>query len=845
MNIKRLGIFFLFATALVKPYNAVAQQKAYFVDGFHGGIWGHYPEGYTKYIIGQINEHPGWRVNLEIEPQTWEREKKLDPAAYAELQRLLAVKGSSAKVEYVNPAFGQSYFFNTSGESIIRQFYYGIKMLRQHFPEAEYKSYSSEEPCYTSALPQILNSFGFKYASLKNPNTCWGGYTRAHGGELVYWTGPDGSRILTVPRYEIESLKPGSTWETIASGNSPEYINNAFDYGIKQPVGMCLQDAGWEWGPWLKGKQYKPSIYTTWRNYFENITDTSGNVPEWKFTQEDVQVSLVWGSQVLQQLAQNVRVAENNIVQAEKTAVIDFIAGGKTYPNDKIDNAWEQLLLAQHHDCWIVPYNGKPGNTWADMVKDWTGVTNKVSDEIITGEATADSKYIVVYNTSGYSRADYVTLEVPEAFNSTGISLLDNKKSLVADVVSDNDKTYLKFKADVPAFGYKVLKIDNKASAKKTAITFKQKNDITEVESKRYKITFDAKKGGAITSLIAKDLDKKEFVDETAAGQFSGLQGNFYNNGGSKNTYTAPAQIRVKAQGENFIAVEVITEILSTKVTKTITLTNDNPRIDFNLKIDWKDNVGIGAFDQYKTKAEPATKAFYNDKEKLVTLFPLNLKGQRIFKNAPFDVLESQLDDTFFESWDSIKNNIIVNWVDVTDNDGKYGCALFTDHTTTYTHGKDFPLGLNVQFSGAGLWGRNYTIDGPTEINYVLVPHKGNWKDAGIWTQNRNAEEPLRARLVTEKPAVSEKSLLQLSKKGWELVSAEKKEDGLYIRIFNAEGDATPGKVSFGFNPGNAGLVKLNGETEGSLTVKKSGTVYETELAIPQFGFRTIKVLQQ
>jgi alpha-mannosidase len=83
--------------------------------------------------------------------------------------------------------------YNVSGESIIRQLalWHG-RRLRRHFPTAVFTTYSSEEPCFTSALPQILKSFGYKYASLKNPNTLWGGYTRAHGGELVNWVGPDG-----------------------------------------------------------------------------------------------------------------------------------------------------------------------------------------------------------------------------------------------------------------------------------------------------------------------------------------------------------------------------------------------------------------------------------------------------------------------------------------------------------------------------------------------------------------------------------------------------------------------------------------------------------------------------
>ena len=107
----------------------------------------------------------------------------------------------------------------------------------------DFVTYSVEEPCFTSCLPQILKLFGFKYAVLKCPNTCWGGYTAAYGGELVNWVGPDGTSILTVPRYACEELEQKSTWQTTAWGNSDAYLKACRDAGIQHPVGMCFQDA--------------------------------------------------------------------------------------------------------------------------------------------------------------------------------------------------------------------------------------------------------------------------------------------------------------------------------------------------------------------------------------------------------------------------------------------------------------------------------------------------------------------------------------------------------------------------------------------------------------------------
>ena len=169
---------------------AQGQEHIYFVDGFHGGVYGHYPmQTYTDYMSGLLEKYPEWRMCLEIEPETWDTVAVRTPEAY----RRFAGWAGSDRVEFTNPAYAQPYMYNISGESIIRQLDYGIRKIHSHFPDVEFSTYAVEEPCFTSALPQVLRQFGFKYASLKCPNTCWGGYSASYGGELVNWTGPDGT----------------------------------------------------------------------------------------------------------------------------------------------------------------------------------------------------------------------------------------------------------------------------------------------------------------------------------------------------------------------------------------------------------------------------------------------------------------------------------------------------------------------------------------------------------------------------------------------------------------------------------------------------------------------------
>lgn len=725
-------LFLLLAWVLCGSATA---QQAWYIDGYHGGVWGHYPDWNTRFMADQLAAHPDWNINIEIEPETWKRAMQVDSLAFNDFRKFF----DAGRIEYVNPSYAQGYLYNVSGESIIRQFQYGISFLKRYFPHAEFTTYSSEEPCFTSALPQILTSFGFKYASLKNPNTCFGGYTRAHGGEKVYWTGPDGSAILTVPRYAIEALSDKSTWQTIAWNNGPDYLQLAHNDGILHPIGMTLQDAGWKGGPFIGNN----ANYTTWRHYFEQVVNND-SATIWNVSQEDILVNLVWGSQVTQRIAQQVRAAENKILQTEKLVAMSVWNGKMKWPQAEFDQAWRTLLLAEHHDCWIVPYNGQTGDTWADKVRNWTEQTNHICDSLI--EIGSDQQ------------------------SNAGITRIKN--------------------------GY-------------------------QLENEMYRIVIDTVHGGVITSLFSKKLNKS-----FALNGFNELRGNFYEKGGRHSSMESKVKVTRLSNG-----LEMHGLIAGTPFTQTITITKGDPKINFELHIDWKKNTGIGQPIKGEYKWEMREKPFYNDSNKLLVVFPSTLKNVHVAKDAPFDVTESQLDNTFFNSWDSIKNNIILNWVDITD--GQYGLALFSDHTTSYTHGPNFPLGLDIQYAGMGLWGRNYTIDGPTTVNYAIVPHKGNWEEGNIPAENLKWNDPLAA---YNSIFTLEGGAVQISSMTWQ-------DDRLIVRLYNPSTKAVQAHLDFKKAIAGAELIELNGNTnENTKAIMNNKQVI---VDLPRFAIRTLSINPQ
>jgi alpha-mannosidase len=655
-------------------------------------------------------------------------------------------------------------------------------------------------------------------------------------------------------------LSSVNTFETIASRNSSRYVNAAFEQGIVHPVGMCLQDAGWRFGPWLRDGRftYQPTEYVTWRDYFEKVA-TRSTQQECRLSQEDIQVSLAWGAQVLQKIARQVRSAENRIVMAEKMAALAGVYRDASWPQRDLDEAWRVLLLAQHHDCWIVPYNGRAGSTWADKVAAWTTRTRQTSEQIIQQSMAAlnptpetnGPTYLRVFNTLGSSRHDLASFSLPDGLRGTAVELLDDQGREVASQISsqtDSGPEKILFLANVPPLGFETYRVEKRVpSSIKGASISTGPDGCCKIESDLYSIVLDPAKGGTIRSLVAKKLGHRELVDRLADRRFGEIRGWFYAENKFKSNAENPATITPLESGPLRVRLKISGRIGSNPVTQILTVVQGQRRIDFSLQIDWQENPRIGAdFEQVSGyRAEHDQKAFYDDRFKLLALFPLKLAPQRVFKDAPFDVTESRLTNTFFNCWSGIKNNVMLNWVDAEDTSKHCGVALLTDHTTSYAHGADFPLGLVLQYAGVGLWGRNYDVNGPTEVNYALVPHAGNWEQSGLEEECAKWKEPIMTAgfQTSQTPTKPKRSLLTMDSPGWEIPTLMMDRGSIMVRLFNTSTDAVRRQISYDGHAAKIELVQLDGKVLKELARHETRQGRTTvDFALPGFGIATLKI---
>lgn len=824
-----------------EPSNRVTpemkQTQSYFVDGYHGGVYGHYPRQFTQVILNYLETVPEWKIGLELEPSTWDMVSLYDPDGYVRFREMV-LEGS--RIEYTNPAFGQPYMYNISGESMIRQMTIGMQTLQRHFPGIEVSTYVTAEPCFTSSLPTVLSSLGFRYCSTKCPDTLFGGWYSQRDAELEWWVGPDGeSRLLNSPRNMAATLDTYCAWSSADHSMTKAYVDASLEEGMTYPIGMTYQDAGWEIGPWMDIKpeeegpfvsapEYAEPQYILWNQYFKNVAPLE-KASEATYSQEDMHPSLSWGAQPLQRLARMVRHAENSMEQTEKLATIASIASGYRYPEADLQKAWENLLLSQHHDCWICL------GRWVDRARTWTDGTQfycrKTTDAAFACTTSASEDVITVYNTGGSARKDLVSIAADQRFNS----VRDARGNLLpAQRIADS----LVFIADLPAFGWSTFSLEKQQVNAPATCTVKKKGKNIVLANDVVSIVIDPAKGGSIVSI--KDRSGKELVDKKSSYAFNGLTAYYPERGERHGSHESPATVSELYSGAVCAAVNIKGSIDGVPYTQTIRLGAGSMLIDCSLTIDWQGPAPlIGSpepedGDRYDNSGNRLTwkTPHFNAHKKMNLTFPVCGKG-KIYKDAPFDVCESRLETTEFSSFDDLKHVVILNWVDLETAGGSL--AIFTDHTTSYTYGPDFPLGLTVQFVGSGYSRNRYNVDGPSTVNYAILPHEGQWDSDSVQTLNEQwRNKPICS--YGKATAKDEDSLFDITGTGWQIVTAYREGSNLYVRLYNAYGDGRKCFVRPGFKFGDAKAVELDGRIREEL-----GNGPELGIAIPRFGIRTIK----
>lgn len=350
------------------------------------------------------------------------------------------------------------------------------------------------------------------------------------------------------------------------------------------------------------------------------------------------------------------RHTENITLTAEKFGTIAYLRGAK-YPDLALDKAWRQIFFGSHHDA----ITGTPSDSaLLDLVHGYREAfelsKNALDDSLkfIAKQINTkpDSKFqtsnsrlipIVVFNPMNWTRSDNVKakVEFPESvkdfllFDENGkkvefrkfkglLELPKNRSTFEGGKFISREPTggglktsEFEFVAEnIPSIGYKtyfVVPTENYNDEKNI------KNSTTAIENEFYKITVDAEKGGAVSSIFDKQANR-EIVNTT--------NGNFGNEiAALKEELTRKNVIypawELWTTGEKKLSTEKPAQVLPRQFNdaQTLTITGELPNMQkFVQTISL--HKGVKRID-FKTEL-----VGYKGKDELfVVNFPLNLTG--------------------------------------------------------------------------------------------------------------------------------------------------------------------------------------------------------------------------
>jgi alpha-mannosidase len=468
---------------------------------------------------------------------------------------------------------------------------------------------------------------------------------------------------------------------------------------------------------------------------------------------------------------------------AEKSSVAAEWLGARTYPLQRLNDAWTLAMGAHFHD--LAAGTATPRSyefAWNDDViamNQFAGVLTNATEGIAAAMDTqAAGVPVVVFNPLNIAREDVVEASIdfpgglPKSVHASG----PDGKELPAQI--SNGKVL--FLASAPSVGYAVYDV-RPGSVENTSPLHVTRD---ELENQYYRVKLNA--DGDVASIFDKTVGQEMLSAPArlAISYDNPVQWPAWNmdweqeQAAPKEFVSGSAQIRVVEDGPVRVAIEVSRETSGSRFVQTISLSagEAGKRVEFGNMIDW------------------------NTRESnLKVTFPLTASNEKATYNWDIGTIERR-------SAEPKKFEVPTHqWIDLTDMTGKFGATVLTDCKNGSDKPNDHTIRLTlIRTPGvAGGYPDQATQDlGHHEFVYGFAGHAAGWRDAQTDWQAQRLNAPLIA-FTTEKHEGSlgrTFSLLKVSDPRIRVLAVKKAEKGDEVVVRLVELDGKPQsdvKISF------------------------------------------------
>lgn len=675
-------------------------------------------------VLNLMKQYPEYRY-MHSSPQLYQFLKEDYPEIYEQVkERIREGRWEITGGMWVEPDTNIP-----SGESLVRQFLYGKRFIREEFGKETTLCWLPDVFGYSAAFPQIMKKSGMKY--FMTTKISWNQYNH-FPYDTFWWKGIDGSEIFT---HFITTPEDGSWFYTYNGHMDPEEVTGVWEnYKDKDKNDELLIAYGWgdggggptremlEQSRVMKNIPGIPRVeMSSAEGYFRRLYDHADkeNLGKWD---GELYFELHRGTYTSQ--AETKRYNRKTEILLHNIELLAALAhlDGAAYPKETLDGIWERVLLNQFHD--ILP-GSSIRQVYEDTARDYEAIREKgavlleEAKEKLSEKIRVNRNSVVLYNTAGYERSDYVCIPYRGAVERDTV-LLDEDGPVSRTAGEDGILAYVE---KLPSFGYKTLQIAGQEAAadageKRVSVC------CDAVISPFYRITFNA--NGEMETLYDREAERQ--VDcgrpmnvfaafEDKPQRFDAWDVDVY----YKEKPYAPFVLtkrEVVSQGETAV-IRSSWKFNRSVLTQDMIVYADDRRIDFVTTVDWKEKQVF-----------------------LKAYFPVDVHAGKASYEIQFGNIRRPTHTN--TEWDFARFEVPGHrWADLSQ--GNYGVAILNDCKYGYDVHENV-LGLSLLKSAVR---PDETADRKVHhFTYSLYPHRGTAETADVTKAAINLNMPVLTQCV-------------------------------------------------------------------------------------------------
>jgi alpha-mannosidase len=756
---------------------------------------------------------------LQSQPQLYKYIKQTQPEIWAQVKARVA----EGRWEADGGMWVEADCNLSGGESLIRQFLYGMRFFREELGVDNVVLWLPDVFGYAWALPQIIKGVGLKY--FMTTKISWNQFNR-FPFDTFRWRGIDGTEVLThFITAPVPNRAPESWNYTYNAEVLPDVVKGAWDlYQQKEINNEPLSSFGFGdggGGPTRNDMEFArrladmPGIphvrIGRVDEYFARLEErvwTDPRLPVWN---GELYLEYHRGTYTSQaQQKRNNRKLEFLLHNAELYGAMAGLLAGAAYPRERLDEAWEIVLRNQFHD--IIP-GSSIKEVYQDSAVEYQeahalggGALGEAEAALVSGMNLAEDS-LVVFNPTGISRSDLVEVDLPAGtvpVDEEGVPLPVQGKLVYA--------------VDVPANGYRAYPLRQApgGSGPKGRLT------VTPglIETPHFRIELNER--GQISRL----LDKVQAREVLAPGQAANVLQAFedkpmnYDAWDIDIYYTQKCrevinlvEATVEEAGPERGVLKLVWRFEDSTITQRMTVYARTPRLDFETHVDWQQSQVL-----------------------LKAAFPVQVHSTRATYEIQFGNVERPTHRN--TSWDWARfESVGHKWADLSE--GGYGVSLLNDCKYGYDIHNNV---LRLTLIKSPIWPDPTADRGEHRFTYSIFPHAEDWYRGGTVAQGYRLNNPLTA--VVEPahqgalPPVFSLVSCEAPNVMIETVKRAEAGDGIVVRVYEFGNRRGPAELVFG-RPLTAVFATnlLEEEAEAVAFTGRRVTLHMTPYAI-----RTLKV---